>query len=173
MDHEFKIMDELVRRTVGRLVWDFTSISREDLYQSLWEVVLEGELTSGQPGLRAFLYRKGRELAWAERREQLRSSVQYEYRTEDLKIILETCFESKDGWPGFFVPSDANEGEKDNMAGVEIRTDAMLAFQRLSWDYQDSILARYRENEMPESGSPEQKKLSRALKAMATIMNSY
>lgn len=159
-------MDLLIRKVSKRITWDFSTIDHEDIAQSLWEVVLIGQLPVDQPGLRSFLLRKGKALAWEIRMDQLKASAQYSYRTEDVRRLLEEL-------EGSFVPKDAREGEKDAMAALEVRVDLVLAYKQLPPDYQEAIRLRYADLLIPESGSADQKRLSRAVKRLADIMNSY
>jgi DNA-directed RNA polymerase specialized sigma24 family protein len=165
-------LDDMIRRTVKRVTWDFASIDPEDLAQSLWEEVLISKVAPSQPGLRKHLYRRAKAIAWTIRKEQLRISAQYSYRTEDVKLILETVFDDYD-WIAGYVPQDAREGEHDSMAVLEVRMDVLIAFRQLPPQYQKAIEDRYVLGITPEPGGADHKRLSRAIKRLAEYMNSY
>lgn len=162
-------VDALIRSTAKRVTWDFPGIDHEDIAQSLWEKYLEAGWDADDEGLRGALFKLGKSLAWDIRREQLQQSAQYSYRTEDVKIILETAFDIQD-WMSGYVPRDAGaNGEKDAMAPLEVRVDAMIAYRQLSSGHRDAICSRYAWGVPPE----DPRALSRAIKALADIMNSY
>lgn len=164
-------LDRIIRKVSKRVCWSFPNIDDEDLGQSLWEYCLIAQVDPAQPGLSSFLYRKGKSYAWEIRKEQLKFSAQYSYLTEDVKLILETCFEPDTA--GAYIPRDAKDGEIDGMAALEVRMDAMIAFRHLPDDYREIIQGRYAKNQIPEAGTAEQKRLSRAIKRLTDIMNSY
>lgn len=167
--------DRLVRATARRVCNNFPDVDAEDIAQSLWEYLFStgAEFSPDQQGIKSLLWKKGKALAWDVRKENLRSCAQYSYLVSDVRKILETCFEDQRDWMTAYVPKDAKENERDNMAGLEVRLDVLIAFRKMHSDYQGAILRRFQDQLVPEPRSADSKRLERAIKRLTDYMNNY
>lgn len=168
---EFDRWEQLIRRASSFVVHDFPGVERDDISQSLWEHVLRSpELDPDNPGCSSILVRVGKKLAWLQRKEHLQLSVQYQYRTSDLKEILETSFEYED-WGSGYCPADARS--VDGMGPVDIRSDVLWGLKKLPSNYRASIYRRFKDKIDDPSDSAERRQSNRAVKKLADVLNSY
>lgn len=166
-----EVWDDLIARVAKFVAWDFPNITYEDLYQSLWVFVLETpSLDANRQGVYTLLTKKAKTIAWDTRKEDLRLTSQYSYRTSDVREILEGIFEYE-SWAKGYCPADA-VGD-DRMGSVDVRADVTWALEKLPPQYQDIIYSRFRNNVQFEPHSAERRRLNRAVKRLTDVLNSY
>lgn len=175
LTHEEAVEWSGVVEKIGKFVArDFPGIEWEDLTQDIWVHLLEREQKGPLPspdadGVMRALKREAERIAWRRRKEDLRSTSQYDYRPSDVRRILETSFNYMD-WPRGPVPDDAKSD--DGLAAFDIRSDISAGLDRLSQSHRNAILGRYRDGNM-STGDAQKKMLYRAVDALTDILNTY
>lgn len=164
----------LIDQIIRGILFNYPDVHREDIEGKLWEYIDEAnasgfEVPAFSAGVSAVLRRMGSGIAKKVRSRNLFVSCQYAYLVSDVYRLAETLFEDEAGW----CPEDARTLERDGMAPTEVRMDMQIALSRLDWEHKGAIIRRYRLGVIPERGTSEQRKLSRAIKALTMEMNSY
>lgn len=179
---DFEIWDEEIVFVAKKVSKDFPSIEYDDIYQQLWEFALTyGHLYDSQ-NCRGLLFRVATIYAWDERKEQLKSTCQYDYRTSDVRKMLETQFDHED-WELTYVPPDAKSTIIPTEPGAVWYTDQIELSSEIAWGlkrlkrrykpYYDAILSRYGDGQVPLNASKDRKTLDRAILALTEILNFY
>lgn len=167
-----KEYEALVDQIVRGICFNYPDVHREDIEPRLWEYIngYGSEVPAFGPGVSAVLRRLAQKAASKVRAGNLRVSSQYTYLVSDVYRLAETIFDDSpgEGW----CPQDAQTLERDAMAAVEVRMDLKRSLDKLDWEHRGAIIRRYRLGIVPERGTAEQRKLSRAIKALQEEMNS-
>lgn len=156
-----------VAKTVAR---DSPDSEQDDLEQSMWVALITQE-TNGKPldpdseYATSALYYVARSQALNDRRDALRLSSQYAYRTKDVRVLLEVYFDRSE-WGSAVTPEDA-ASELGNV-GLEMSSDLSRAWDRLTWSHKVLIFSAFALGEKVDS-----KKLSSAVSRMCDIINEY
>jgi DNA-directed RNA polymerase specialized sigma24 family protein len=158
-----------VKRVARAVTMDFPDVDQDDIEQSLWEGILgmqaKGKLLDQEgENVESMCFYMARSAAWTNRKEHLTLSVQYAYRTSDVRALLETFFD-KSSWYDAQAPVDAYT--ELGSAALEMSADLSRAYDRLPEDYKKTIVLAFGVGAKLES-----KKVSRAIARMADILNS-
>lgn len=172
---EYESWDDILLRVSASVSRDFPDVSKDDIYQQLWVVILEpsNKITLKMPGLVNILYKIANRFAWQQRKEHLSVTPQYAYRSSDLKKILEAVAFRND-WYHTFVPDDARS--ELGCDSLELSAEVAWGLQRLQDrhpEYYEAIYRRYILQIIPHNASAERKRLNRAIDALAEILNWY
>lgn len=161
-----------IRSVATRTAQGFPDIDVDDLSQDLLVFVLEKEGAlegRDEPLIRAVLNRAAHTFAWNQRKQHLQLTAQYAYRTDDVRRVLEKLA-SYSNWEKMPVPDDARSLKGND--SVEISSDVKMAFDKMTHrPYRDAIVSRYVKGEVPEKGSADSKRLSRAIACLTDILN--
>jgi hypothetical protein len=104
---------DVVERTARFVSRDFPDVETEDLTQDLFTFVLaRGWTSSSDDSVRAVIRWFARAKAMEYRKQQLQTSVQYSYRTTEIRSILEKVFDH-DNWPRRAVPTYRSDEGND------------------------------------------------------------
>lgn len=173
MTHEEALVwDDLILKIVRWAAYDFPDMDKDELRQNLWEYILSHpKIDPDRQGVTSLLQGITKKKCWDQRKEQLQYSVQYSYRTTDVRKLLETAFFYLD-WHDGFVPDDAVS--IDHMAAYDIRADITQALQKMRpAPYRDAIIERYRDGVEHPPGSKERQRLNRGVQRLTMTLNWY
>lgn len=167
---EVKQWGDRIDRIADQVAADFPDALADDLAQSMWEGLLREQAKGKMLDWNALnmvsaLRFMARTAAWEERKNHLSLSSQYNYRTTDVRHLLETFFERSE-WEGACVAQDAVS--ELNFDGVEMSADLSRAWDLLTRPQKTHILLYFGFRQKVDS-----KKLSAAIKRMADILNDY
>lgn len=163
---------DAVERTARFVVRDFPDVEREDVIQELFLFIIQNQERLKHPdqvGAQKTLARAAKEFAWDQRKQHLALSVQYSYRTSDVKAILETAFDHSN-WENVRVPDDARSEFNDVF--LEVNSDVVRAFHSLGHSQKKVIFQRFALGVYPENQT-EVKRLYRAVAALTDKLNWY
>jgi DNA-directed RNA polymerase specialized sigma24 family protein len=163
-----------IRKMAFQIIRDYPDLELEDVMQEMWIGILMAQakgklLTPSERHVESTLRYIGTEYAQEQRNQHLTLSVQYAYRTRDIRKLFENFFE-KQTWLDAEVPDDA----KSELGPVQLELlgDLGRAYARLPLQYKQIIFRVFFLQETPEN-STERVRLSHALGRCAEILNSY
>lgn len=153
---------------------EFYYLEADDISQDLMVFLLEKArlLRDKEPGyVKAAMREQSRRYSEDQRKQHLIISPQYAYRTSHVRKLLENL-NYRDKWIDAPVPDEAKSMKGHD--GIEMSSDIAWAFSKMQHgSYKDAIITRYADGIVPENGSAESKKLSRAIILLCDILNSY
>lgn len=171
-DDRLELWNDLIRKAARFAAYDIPNVSEEDLFQDLWVYVLEHgqNLDPERSGISTILSRKAKSMALDQRKKDLYTSVQYTYRTSDVREILEDIYEYE-SWAEGFCPADAKSA--DGLGSIDVRSDVSWALKQLPDQYFTAIELRYASGVTHGPDSRGRRQLNRAIKRLTDILNSY
>lgn len=169
-DEVYNEWADMVYMVARATVRDFPDCEVDDLTQDIWEglLVAQSKGAMSDPNgehARSGLFYLAKTAAWKVRKEHLTLSVQYGYRTANVRDLLETFFDREE-WVYANFPPDA-DSELNNV-GMEMSADLSRAWDKLIMPHKVLIFQRFGLKEKVDS-----KKLSKAIARMAEILNTY
>lgn len=166
---------ELCQTVAQGVCRDYPLIEVADVRQALLLFVYEnqGSLKMREDGgnPRTILNKVAKMVCNKERAEQLYESAQYHYRPSDIRKSLESYFANLGDSTATFVPEDAISDSGNDE--IEVASDLVHGFKKLTPDYQEAIVDRYYRGNVPPNSSYARKRLDKATRALAVVMNRY
>ena len=153
----------------------YPGVEQDDLYQGLAEWLLKNGhrlKLEETKGCKYILTRAAHIMAGQERADALLKSVQYSYKSEDVRRILETVFFDPELWMHAHVPEDA-ESIKYGTDALDVTFDVQLALRHLPILDSQSIFDFFCLGKVPAPNSAERKRLDRAVSKLTDVLNSY
>lgn len=190
-------LDSLIARVSRRLGFEWPSVDADDIRQHLWEYVLSPGNSvdvSNENHALNILYRAGRKYCSKEYSHGLSISPQYTYLPKDVRRILSDALDPARfgvGWiPGSARARSSGTGRapqvdddgrtlKDVMPEVpsidtaEVHADVKRAFNALTLQDKQILFRVYVLGDDLPNGSPERKRLNRAVDALTSRINRY
>lgn len=171
---DVRTWDDLIRKITRSVVRDFPDLELDDLYQSVWEDLLQDEsyhYYSKAPWIKMHMYRRTKWIAWQHRKEHLQWSSQYSYRPSDIRQMLRAVFDPQD-WQRLFLPGDATE-ENNSATRLDLATDLSWALDNLSSNYRSILESHYGHSLVFDDDSAEARMLTRAEVRLTELLNQY
>lgn len=174
----------LVERIARFTSYDFPDIEPQDLEQDLYEEVLKRKWENADEfGAVAILRKVAKDKAMQYRSQHLILSPQYNYRTSDVKKILEKVFAYEDWKPkrsfteveedGVTVPVEQVMEPHYDLDEILIsHSDVKRAWESLPYNYRKIIFLRFALGDHPETDAG-QRQLHRAVERLTDILNRY
>lgn len=174
-----------IERIARNVSSDYPDIDWRDISQHLCVFILEkGDqlVWEGNGGsVLGILKKVSQQYCKDERTQQNYLSAQYSYRPSDVIKILESGFvkvvideKTRESiLNNSHVPEDAVSIDNSSVDALDVASDVVDAYERLSLEYRNSLFKRYALGEIPVHASYERKKLNKAVKELTRILNSY
>lgn len=179
-DEFYKTWKDVVERTARIVTRDFPGLELEDVTQELYVTVLENQLNEPDERSRLILKRSAKAYCAKQYAEHQILSPQINYRSSDVKQILERLFYysswlqketqySEDEDEAIQVYSEPAYDLDDVMTEY---SDVRAAFEYIPQHYQRVIFTRYALGEHPGSEA-ERKRLNRAVDRLCDTLNRW
>lgn len=164
--------DDLVAKISNSVARDFPGVDSQDISQHLFMTILENRSNFKNPdqsGVTGALWRIAKDHARQLRSEALHLSVQYAYRPEDVRKILEHTF-NREEWFDTHVPEDA-KSIKDSADELDLQSDIKWAWSQLDIRDKQLVFQRYALKE--ELNDADRRKFNRAIEKLVDVVNTY
>lgn len=165
-----QMYQDLTIRCVTQAIHSYPGVDFTELYPRVWGFILGSGVDPEAHGIYSALYRYTKRQAIALRKGRLGRMAQYDYTVPDVYRILETMFDN-DG--PCWAPADAWDDDRNGTTASEVKVDAERGLRALPADMQSDIIMRYYRGWVPQRGTIEYRRLSKAVKALTDTMNNH